>query len=79
MNENPLKEHMTADELFALPKTQSLHLAVMQINGWYVKGQYCTLIAHAMGRQFPFARYRCIESGKGESRWQFDCEIHYSL
>ena len=79
MHEDSLKEFMTTDELFKLPQTQSLHLALMQINGWYVKGQFCTLIAHAMGRQFPFARYRCIESGKGEARWQFDSEIHYSL
>jgi len=72
---NPLKEQMTAEELFALPKAHSVFLSTMRINEWFVKGQYCFITATVFGKQFPLCRYICIESGKMESIWKFDKEM----
>jgi len=72
---NPLKEVMTTDELCEVAQSGALHLVMSMLNGWYVVGQACVLVAHACGRQFPFARYRCIETGKKNAVWRFEKEL----
>lgn len=74
-----LKAKMTMDELENYLAGTATRIVAMRINDWYVLGQKAVLVAHTTlcqpEREFPFARYVCIESGKGNSVWMFDGEI----
>ncbi len=63
---------MTFDQLSKIAN-DGLELVTMRINDWFVKGQYATFICRPGSRSL--CSYVCIESGKGESVWQFNKEL----
>ena len=62
---------MTMDELENALRGAAVRIVTMKINDCYVKGQIAVLVAFTDGREWPIGKYKCTESGKENSVWQF--------
>lgn len=75
--EQILKNRMTMGQMESALRGQAVRIVTMKINDWFVRGQIMVLVAFTMtGQEFPFVKYKCVESGKQDSVWEFDSEIY---
>ena len=70
-------EYMAFDELVISQLGQATSIVVASRDGWYFKGQKLVIMSiFPDNTQHPLCRYVCIESGRGNSIWEFEKELY---